>query len=163
MDTQTNVPSKAGFWILKKWHDTHKKVPGVKWQAVVSYSRKPKLIFFSGPYPGSASDISIAREKNGVLDSLSKNERAFADPGYHGDPRVYAPPKRNMKSYVKSLSDVGLTIQRAVERWNNKFKRWKIMERIRVSPTEKYDKVRDAGYAVAMLTSLDERMNPPKY
>lgn len=143
--------------------DVHKHTWGVKWEVAVVVARRPRLVWFSGPYRAGENDVAIARCKGGILENMAPGERALGDPGYVGAPGVVCPPRSNMDAYVPGIGDVGLTLQRVVERMNRLIRSWAIMESYRGSPTRRFRRIRAAGFAVAALTSLDMRLNKYSY
>jgi hypothetical protein len=106
---------------------------------------------------GRTTCLSLRARVGGVLDSMEEDERALGDPGYVGHPMIVC-PRRNMLGYIPGLGDVGLTLQRVVER-NRLIRSWAIMQSFRGSPTKRIDRIRAAGWAVAVLLSLDMRIN----
>jgi len=163
IDTKACMPSGLPFSETKKYRDTHKYTWGVKWEVGVAFARRPRLVWFSGPFRAAESDIKIAQAEGGVLDHLGPDERALGDPGYHGDSRIYAGFKKNMRGYIRPLKHVGLTLQRVVERWNRFFRTWKIIDHVRLSPKRDFKKIEDVGHCVALLISLDQQINQYKY
>jgi hypothetical protein len=68
-----------------------------------------------------------------------------------------------MNKYVPGIGDVGLTLQRVVERMKRLIRSWAIMKSYRGSPKYSFDRIRASGLAVAALTSLDMRLNKYSY
>jgi hypothetical protein len=161
--TQQTYQPKLPFHQLTSWMDVHKHTWGVKWEVAVVLSRRPRLVWFSGPYRAGESDVAIARCKNGILENMEPGERGLGDPGYVGAPGIVCPPRSNMDRYVAGIGDVGLTLQRVVERMNRLIRSWAIMKSYRGSPVHMFDRIRAAGLAVASLTSLDMRLNKYSY
>ncbi len=160
---QTYQPSRLPLRELRPWMDVHKHTWGVKWEVAVVLSRRPRLVWFSGPYRAGESDVAIAGVPNGILENMEHGERGLGDPGYVGVPGIVCPPRKNMNAYMPGLGDVGLTLQRVVERMNRIIRSWAIMKSYRGSPTHSFDRIRASGLAVAALTSLDMRLNKYSY
>lgn len=125
---KTYMPSMDhGDWDLfgKRFFNMHKKMFGAKIQLAVAMQRRPVPIHASVA-PAGVQDLGIARQR--ILSQMRPGERALGDPGYLGEPeRIYAPPRRNMQSYVEEEDKAELTLQRRVEMANKMLKRFKII------------------------------------
>ena len=124
------MPSMAhGDWEAfgKRFFNLHKKTFGVKIQMAVAMQRRPVPLFTSVA-PAGTHDMRLARAEHGIFDQMRPGERALGDPGYLGEPeKIYAPPRRNMLSYVAEEDRAELTLQRRVEQGNKIMKRFKIL------------------------------------
>jgi hypothetical protein len=145
---RTWQPGGLPFWALTPWMDVHKHTWGVKWEVAVAMARRPHLVWFAGPFRAGEHDLAIATRVGGILDSMDETERCLGDPGYVGHPQIVCPPRRNMLSHIPGLGDVGLTLQRVIERTNQLIRAWAIMQFFRASPTKRIDRIRAVGFAV---------------
>jgi hypothetical protein len=100
-----------------------------KYEIMVSLGRYPKIVYFSGPYPGSIHDYRIAR--NCSLTKLNPNEKVCTDPAYKDKKRCMTYKEKNKKNkfYNKKIGDLRLNVERmnqrikifsAARRWRGK-------------------------------------------
>ena len=124
------MPSMAhGDWELfgKSFFNYHKGQFGVKAELAVAMQRRPIPLFCSVA-PAGMNDLTIARQAGDVFSTLKPGEIGLGDPGYVGQPdRIYAPPRKNMRSYVAEDDKAELTLQRRVEMANQIMKRFKVL------------------------------------
>ena len=106
-----------------------------------------RLVWASPALPGSRHDIAAARE-HGILDAIdSADVRAVADTGYQGaGPNVAIPQRRrrldpdtgHYRRLSEAQKEVNITHARQRgpgERVNAQLKSWKILRKIRSSPS----------------------------
>jgi hypothetical protein len=108
------------FW------NQHKKTFGVKLEVPVATQRTPVPLGVT-VVPAGWHDLSIARLLGGLFSRLQPGERALGDPGYVGESsKIYAPPRKNMDSFVDTVDKVELTLQRRVELANAHLKQFQV-------------------------------------
>lgn len=81
--------------IQKEWYSGKKKHHTIKYEVGVSLF-DPKIVWVSGPMPGSIHDLTMAR-KNRLFRKLIPGEKVMGDMGYVGHPRMVTPLKKNSK------------------------------------------------------------------
>lgn len=107
----------------KLFWNHHKRQFGMKLEVAVATQRRP-IPIATRVAPAGTSDIRMARE--GIFRRMRPGEQALGDPGYQGEPsHIYAPPRRNMHTYVPELDKTELTLQRRVEMANQRIKSFK--------------------------------------
>lgn len=163
MTVQTYMPSmrhrdfeRFGFYF---WNQ-HKKQFGVKIEVAAAMQRTPVPIALS-VLPAGLHDLTIARRPRGVLAHMRPSERALGDPGYLGDPlRIYAPPRRNMHSYVPGLDKTELTLQRRVEMVNRRLREFRCLgSRFRKGAVHAFKDLEVIAIVVGKLLFLDISLN----
>ena len=112
-DKYTNARIKY-YWSAKD------KIYALKYEVGVSLGEHCKIIYVSGPCPGSVHDIKIARHSS--LLHLERGEKVVADLGYIGqDNQVITPvPYTKLRNAIQNKF-MGYLIQN-VERMNNRIK-----------------------------------------
>ena len=138
----------------------HKRTFGVKLELAVATQRIPVPIGIS-VVPAGWSDITIARLPQGVFSRMAPGERALGDPGYAGErSKIYAPPKKNMLSYVEELDKAELTLQRRVEMANEHLKEFKSLgTTYRKGALRAFRDIEIIAIVVAKLIVLDIFLN----
>lgn len=110
--------------------------------------------------PAGVHDLTLARCPGGVFSRMVPGERALGDPGYIGDHHIYAPPRQNMKDYVKELDKSELTLQRRVEMVNQHFKQFKCLGTVyRKGAVRALKDIQLIAVVVAKLVYLDLILN----
>jgi len=140
--------------------NAHKKIWGVKLEVAVAMQRRPLPIAVS-VVPAGWSDITIARLPGGIFDHMQHGERAVGDPGYQGQPdKIYAPPNKQMRSYVEELDKLELDLQRRVEMANRHLKQFKVLGSVyRKGAVRAYQDLLVLGIAIAKIVVLDMLLN----
>lgn len=138
----------------KLFWNHHKRVFGAKLEVAVAMQRRPVPIA-THVAPAGRSDLRIARE--GIFQQMDHGEIALGDPGYVGQSdHIYAPPRRNMISYVPELDKAELTLQRRVEMANQRIKTFKCVGTIyRKGAVHAYPDLLILGRLVPKLVLLD--------
>ena len=138
----------------------HKKTFGIKLKLAVATQRVPLPIGVS-VVPSGCSDITIARLPRGIFSHMAPGERALGDPGYAGERgKIYAPPKKNMLSYVEELDKAELTLQRRVEMANEHLKGFKSLgTTYRKGAVRAFRDIEIIAIVVAKLIVLDMFLN----
>jgi hypothetical protein len=138
----------------------HKRTFGVKLELAVATQRVPLPIGIS-VVPAGWSDITIARLPHGIFAHMAPGERALGDPGYAGEQsKIYAPPKKNMLSYVEELDKAELTLQRRVEMANEHLKEFKSLgTTYRKGAVRAFRDIEIIAIVVAKLIVLDMFLN----
>ena len=77
---------------LCKWEyfNKNKSDHGFTYQVVVSLGKPFRILDFSGPFKGSAADVSVFRAT--LLENLEVGEKVMADRGYWQEERCWTPP-----------------------------------------------------------------------
>jgi hypothetical protein len=141
------------FW------NQHKHMFGVKLELAVATQRVPVPIAAS-VVPAGFHDLRIARLPGGVFAHMCPGERALGDPGYVGDHHIYAPPRRNMLSYVAEFDKSELTLQRRVEMANRHLKEFKCVGTVyRKGSLRALGDLQIIGIVVTKLVYLDLMLN----
>jgi hypothetical protein len=144
----------------KEFWNHHKKVFGVKLEIAAATQRRPVPVGISVA-PAGMHDLAIARRPGGVFSLMQDGERALGDPGYLGEPsKIYAPPRRNMESYVPELDKAELNLQRRVEMLNRHFKTFKVLgTTYRKGAVRAFEDLKLIAIVVAKLVYLDMILN----
>jgi len=146
---------KYAFHFWNQHHHTF----GVKLEIPVATQRTPLPLGVTVA-PAGWHDLAIARLPDGVLSRLEPGERLLGDPGYVGEPKIYAPPRSNMKSYVQELDRSELTLQRRVEMANRRVKEWKCLgTTYRKGAVRAFDDLQTIAVVVVKLVFLDILLN----
>lgn len=143
----------------KAFFNYHKKAFGVKVEVAAAMQRTPIPIGISVA-PAGMHDLTMARSAGGVFSRMVVGERALGDPGYIGDDHIYAPPRQNMKDYVKELDKSELTLQRRVEMVNQHLKQFKCLGTVyRKGAVRALKDLQLIAIVVAKLVFLDLMLN----
>jgi hypothetical protein len=111
--------------------------------------------------PAGWHDVTIARLPHGVLSRLKPGERLLGDPGYVGEPKIYAPPRSNMKAFVQAVDKSELTLQRRVEMANRRVKEFKCLgTTYRKGAVRAFVDLQTIAVVVVKLVFLDILLNP---
>lgn len=102
------------------------KFSALKYEVAVTL-RNPRIIWVSGPFKGSISDISIARERNGFIASMRNNEVSLADKGYVGADKLWYPAKEPCTPEQRRSNYKLARLRQVIERANQRIKIFKSM------------------------------------
>ena len=156
---KTFMPKMAhGDWERygRKFWNGHKKIFGVKLEIAVATQRRPVPLACT-VVPAGVHDMTIARLPGGVFSKVRADERGLGDPGYSGEPdKIYAPPRRNQKTYVAELNKVELGLQRRVEMLNRHIKEFDVLgQTYRKGAVRAFVDLMVIGIVVAKLVFAD--------
>jgi hypothetical protein len=86
----------------------------------------PEILFYSGPYPGSYHDLTIAR--NSILLELGPRELLLGDLGYVGERAIVTPIKNCIFDEQFQINMQIHSLRHSIERVFARIKNWKSMQ-----------------------------------
>jgi len=95
----TSVLIPAPYLSSWEYYSVDKKSHCLKYQVACTLGKPFRILIFSGPFKGSASDVGIARFT--VVPLLLPDEVMAADKGYRQDDHFWTPPPGNMKDLTE--------------------------------------------------------------
>jgi hypothetical protein len=123
---------KPGF-NERSYYSAKDKFHALKYEVAVSLNPDARIIWLCGPFVGSASDITIAREYLVPLLEAG-NETMLADKGYIGEDVLICPIKENANAPLGARSiDFNLKLNKTrqiIERTNKRLKHFKALSSV---------------------------------
>lgn len=122
--------NEALYWSV------HYHMHCVKYEVAVSMAPDMyRIVRYSGPYPGSMNDLTIARlPQTGIAALLEEGETVLADGGYTGDPRFLCPYRRNQRQVdpeeAEEWNRAVASARWKVEALNERLKNWSILANV---------------------------------
>jgi hypothetical protein len=118
---------------LRQWeyYNKDKHAHGLVYQVVCSLGKPFRIISFTGPFKGSAADVTIIRST--IIPKLLPEERILCDKGYWQEEKCWCPPtgKMNTLSQEQKLERRNITnMRQIIERVIGRLKNWGCLNKI---------------------------------